>query len=158
MKDEHPKTRCRTWRRTCHRTRRRTWPSGPRRRARSSPRHRRRRRRRHRLCAALALRWGRTGWAAQWHLARAVGRRFRGCRAKRFYVHMFISGVSARLDLQRGDEVSLRRRGRFTKMTVARRASKSKGAKRYLCWKMVESSGVCRMGRRCTMVGDFNGA
>ena len=26
-------------------------------------------------------------WAAQWHLARAVGRRFRGCRAKRLYVH-----------------------------------------------------------------------
>ena len=34
----------------------------------------------------LALRWGRN-WAAQWHLARAVGRRFRGCRAKRLYVH-----------------------------------------------------------------------
>ena len=27
-------------------------------------------------------------WAAQWHLARAVGKRFRGCRAKRLYVHM----------------------------------------------------------------------
>ena len=26
-------------------------------------------------------------WAAQWHLARAVGRRFRGCRAKRLYLH-----------------------------------------------------------------------
>jgi hypothetical protein len=25
--------------------------------------------------------------AAQWHLARAVGKRFRGCRAKRLYVH-----------------------------------------------------------------------
>jgi len=25
---------------------------------------------------------------AQWHLERAVGRRFRGCRAKRFYVHI----------------------------------------------------------------------
>jgi len=24
-------------------------------------------------------------WVAQWHLARAVGKRFRGCRAKRFY-------------------------------------------------------------------------
>ena len=35
----------------------------------------------------LALRWGRK-WAAQWHLARAVGKRFRGCRAKRLYVHM----------------------------------------------------------------------
>ena len=34
----------------------------------------------------LALRWGRN-WAAQWHLARAVGKRFRGCRAKRLYVH-----------------------------------------------------------------------
>ena len=27
-------------------------------------------------------------WAAQWHLARAVGKRFRGCRAKRLYVHI----------------------------------------------------------------------
>ena len=26
-------------------------------------------------------------WAAQWHLARAVGKRFRGCRAKRLYLH-----------------------------------------------------------------------
>ena len=26
-------------------------------------------------------------WAAQWHSARAVGKRFRGCRAKRLYVH-----------------------------------------------------------------------
>jgi len=35
----------------------------------------------------LALRWGRN-WAARWHLARAVGgKRFRGCRAKRLYVH-----------------------------------------------------------------------
>jgi len=33
----------------------------------------------------LALRWGRN-WVAQWHLARAVGKRFRGCRAKRLYV------------------------------------------------------------------------
>ena len=33
----------------------------------------------------FALRWGRN-WAAQWHLARAVGKRFRGCRAKRLYV------------------------------------------------------------------------
>ena len=32
----------------------------------------------------LALRWGRN-WAAQWHLARAVGKRFRGCRTKRLY-------------------------------------------------------------------------
>jgi len=31
----------------------------------------------------LALRWGRN-WAAQWHLARAVGKRF---RAKRLYVN-----------------------------------------------------------------------
>ena len=36
----------------------------------------------------LALRWGRN-WAAQWHVARAVGKRFRGCRAKRLYVNMF---------------------------------------------------------------------
>ena len=28
-------------------------------------------------------------WAAQWHLARAVGKRFRGCRAKRLYVHIY---------------------------------------------------------------------
>ena len=35
------------------------------------------------LCQ-FALRWGRN-WAAQWHLARAVGKRFRGCRAKRLY-------------------------------------------------------------------------
>jgi len=33
----------------------------------------------------LALRWERN-WAAQWHLARAVGKRVRGCRAKRLYV------------------------------------------------------------------------
>jgi len=33
----------------------------------------------------LALRCG-PNWAAQWHLARAVGKRFRGCRAKRLYV------------------------------------------------------------------------
>ena len=26
-------------------------------------------------------------WAAQWHLARAVDRRYRGCRAKRLYLH-----------------------------------------------------------------------
>ena len=35
--------------------------------------------------AQLVLRW-RRNWAAQWHLARAVGKRFRGCRAKRLYV------------------------------------------------------------------------
>ena len=34
----------------------------------------------------LALRWGRN-WAAQWHLAQAVGKRFRGCRAKSLYVN-----------------------------------------------------------------------
>jgi len=33
----------------------------------------------------LTLRWGRN-WAAQWHLARAVGTRFRGCRANCVYV------------------------------------------------------------------------
>jgi len=36
--------------------------------------------------AQLTLRWGRN-WAAQWHLAWAVGKRFRGCRAKRLCVH-----------------------------------------------------------------------
>ena len=40
----------------------------------------------------LALRWGRN-WAAQWHLARAVGKRFRGCRAKRLYVDFIHSNV-----------------------------------------------------------------
>ena len=30
--------------------------------------------------------WGRK-WAVQWHLARVVGKRFRGCRAKRLYVY-----------------------------------------------------------------------
>ena len=29
-------------------------------------------------------------WAAQWHLARAVGKRFRVCRAKRLYVHSYV--------------------------------------------------------------------
>ena len=42
------------------------------------------------LCAASnPLRWGRN-WAAQWHLVRAVvGKRFWGCRAKRFYVNYY---------------------------------------------------------------------
>jgi len=53
------------------------------RRAPSSPRHHGRRP----VFVQLALRWGRN-WAAQWHLAWAVGKRFRGCRAKRLYVHM----------------------------------------------------------------------
>ena len=56
--------------------------SGPERRAPSSPRHHRRRP----VFVQFALRWGRD-WATQWHLARAVGRRFRGCRAKRLYVY-----------------------------------------------------------------------
>jgi len=34
----------------------------------------------------LALRWGRS-CAAQWRLARAVGKRPRGCREKRLYVN-----------------------------------------------------------------------
>ena len=83
-------TRRRTWRVTCHRTGR-----GAGRGARSGlrglggacqPRHATT------TAAAvfvqLALRWGRN-WAAQWHLAGAVGKRFRGyrgCRAKRLYV------------------------------------------------------------------------
>ena len=41
----------------------------------------------------FALRWGRN-WAAQWHLAGAVGRRFGGCRAKRLYVYMFFRSTS----------------------------------------------------------------
>ena len=40
----------------------------------------------------LALRRGRN-WAAQWHLARAVGKPFRGCRAKRLYVYTVLCGV-----------------------------------------------------------------
>ena len=35
----------------------------------------------------LALIWGRN-WAAQWHLARAVGKRVRGYRAKHLYVYI----------------------------------------------------------------------
>ena len=35
---------------------------------------------------SLSLRWGRN-WAAQWRLAWAVGKRFRGCRAKRLFVY-----------------------------------------------------------------------
>jgi len=61
---------------------RRTWASGPGRRAPSLPRHHRRRP----VFVQFSLRWGRN-WAAQWHLARAVGKRFRGCRAKRLYVY-----------------------------------------------------------------------
>jgi hypothetical protein len=34
----------------------------------------------------LRAAWDAT-WAAQWHLARAVGKGSRGCRAKRLYVH-----------------------------------------------------------------------
>ena len=43
-------------------------------------------RRRRPVFVQFALRWGRN-WAAQWRLARAEGRRFRGCRAKRLYVY-----------------------------------------------------------------------
>ena len=39
-----------------------------------------------RVLAQLALRWARN-WEGKWHLARAVGKRFRGCHAKRLYVH-----------------------------------------------------------------------
>ena len=59
----------------------RTWASGPGRRAPSSPRHHRRRP----VFVQFALRWERN-WAAQWNWARAVGKRFRGYRAKRLYV------------------------------------------------------------------------
>ena len=34
-------------------------------------------------------------WAAQWHLAQAVGKRFRGCRAKRLHVHGRRQGAAA---------------------------------------------------------------
>ena len=36
---------------------------------------------------ALVAREVSVGSTSQWHLARAVGKRFRGCRAKRLYVH-----------------------------------------------------------------------
>jgi len=39
---------------------------------------------------ALVLRYE-PNWAAQWHLARAVGKRFRGHRAKRLYVYMALT-------------------------------------------------------------------
>ena len=70
-------------------------------------------------------------WTAQRHLARAVGKRFRGCRAKRLYVDF------------RSEEPS-RRSGQYTRTTAARRASKGTG--RYLCRRMAKSNGVCRMG------------
>jgi len=90
------KTRRRTLWRALRRTWRRTWPSGPGRRVPSSRRHHCRR---CRLCAARAEMGAQLGssvafavlganWAAQWHLARAVGRRFRGCRAKCLNVHV----------------------------------------------------------------------
>ena len=44
--------------------------------------------------AQLALRWGRN-WAAQWHLARAVGKRFWECRAKRLYVYYTVKFLQA---------------------------------------------------------------
>ena len=56
---------------------------GPGQRSPSSPRHHRRRP----VFVHLALRWGRN-WAAQWHLAWAVGKRFQRCRAKRLYVDL----------------------------------------------------------------------
>jgi len=69
----------------------------------SSPRHHRRRR----LCAARAEMGAQLGssvafcrfggainWAAQWHLARPVGKRFRGCRAKRLFVHLTLAPVA----------------------------------------------------------------
>ena len=48
------------------------------------PRHHRRRP----VFVQFALIWGRK-WAAQSHLARAVGKRFRGCRAKRLYADRY---------------------------------------------------------------------
>jgi len=45
----------------------------------------------------LALRWGRRNWAAQWHLARALGKRFQGCRAKRLYVHISLCACALEL-------------------------------------------------------------
>ena len=53
-------------------------PSGPGRRAPSSPRHHSHRRR---LFAARAEMGAQLG-SSVWHSARAVGKRFRGCRAK----------------------------------------------------------------------------
>jgi len=77
---------------TCHRKWRRTWASGAGWRA--FPRHAT-------TAAAflfvqLTLRWGRN-WAVQWHLARAVGKRFRGYRAKRLYVYKKITASFQKL-------------------------------------------------------------
>jgi len=71
------------------------------RRAPSSPRHHRHHHRRRRLCTArteMGVQLGSSveflilgrNWAAQWHLARDVGKRFRGCRAKRLCVYFTI--------------------------------------------------------------------
>jgi len=40
----------------------------------------------------LVLRCGRN-WAVQWHFARAVGKRFRGCRAKRLFIYQWNPSV-----------------------------------------------------------------
>jgi len=71
-------------------------------------------RRRRRLCAARgSLRWGRN-WAAQRHLARAVGKRFWGCRAKRLYVHKNRARLSAPLRPVRGQLLNQVVKSRFT--------------------------------------------
>ena len=60
-------------------------PSGPGRRAPSSPRHHSRRRR---LCASRAEMEAQLGSSVAFGSGcGAVGKRFRGCRAKRFYVY-----------------------------------------------------------------------
>jgi len=52
----------------------------------------------------LALRYGRS-WAAQWHLARAVGKRFQWCRAKHLYVHYGLS-TPISIDIREQSELS----------------------------------------------------
>ena len=53
--------------------------------------------------AKLELRSGRN-WAAQWHLARAVGKRFRGRRAKCLYVELeLIQSHMAQKPVLRGE-------------------------------------------------------
>ena len=85
MKDEHVKDAAQGVAEDVPQNVRRTWPSGPGG-APSSPRHATTAAAAVFVQLALALRYARN-WAAQWHLARAVGgKRFRGYRAMHLYV------------------------------------------------------------------------
>jgi len=44
-------------------------------------------------------------WAAQWHLTRAVGKRFRGCHAKRLYVYNEMAASCMAVFCQQGQGV-----------------------------------------------------